>query len=128
MSEGPAEDDIGRRARVWAALSNLFVDTDVSLLRQHIASELAATPYTEAELLQILRTEVGPVFFTNLLSIAGEWVGWTPEEARPLVLRYLRSPPPLRWLRRHLSGAVVERAIADHWASIRALRILAREP
>lgn len=128
MSESSAEDDIDHRARVWAALSNLFVDTDVSLLRQYIARELAAAPHADTELLLILRNEAGPVFFTNLLSIAGEWAGWTPDEARVLVLRYLRSPSPLRWLRRHLSRAIVERAIADHWSSIRALRVLEREP
>ncbi len=128
MSVSLTNDEIEARAPVWAALSNLFVDTDVSLLRDHIATELAASPYSDAELLQILRQEAGPTFFANLLSVAGEWVGWDAAEASAKVCGYLNQPPALRWLQRILSKGVVERVIATEWPSIRALRILEREP
>jgi hypothetical protein len=74
--------DNGARATrwpVWEALSTLFLDTDVSLLREYRASVLAASPYTVAEIEAILTEEVFPVGRWNLLSIAGEWAGFDLE-------------------------------------------------
>lgn len=114
--------EVEKRAPVWAALSNLFLDTDIALLHAYIAKELAASPYADDELLQILRTEAGPTFGTNMFSIAGEWVGWSAAEARELVTGYLRLPSPLQWFRRFVTRGVVEHVIASDWPRIRALR------
>ena len=59
------------------ALSDLFLDTELQPEdHQRIARVLAASGYSEAELEQILRSEVGPVLLPNLLSIAGNWAGF----------------------------------------------------
>lgn len=74
--------DSGARATrrpVWEALSTLFLDTDVSLLREYRASVLAGSPYTISEIEAILTDEVFPVCRWNLLSIAGEWAGFDTE-------------------------------------------------
>jgi hypothetical protein len=64
------------RRPVWEALSTLFLDTDVALLREHRANVHAASPYTISEIEAILTDEVFPVCRWNLLSIAGEWAGF----------------------------------------------------
>jgi hypothetical protein len=64
---------------VWEALSTLFLDTDVSLLRHYRAEILTASPYSLPEIEEILADEVFPVCHWNLLSIAGEWAGFDPE-------------------------------------------------
>jgi hypothetical protein len=100
----------------------LFLDTDITLLHAYVATELAASPYSDEQLLHILRTEAGPTFATNLFSVAGEWVGWNAEEARGLVTAYVHSPSWLRLLRRLMTSRVVEHAINDHWQFIRPHR------
>ena len=114
-----SEPDLARRAIVWAAFSNLFVDTDISGLRNYMAQELAKSGYSDAELLEILRQEAGPAFAANLFSIAGEWVGWNEDEARTIVLTYFGWWPWRRWMRRLSTKPIVERAITDHWQFIR---------
>jgi hypothetical protein len=113
-----SDEELSSRSPVWAALSNLFVDSDVYLLHAFIARELRQSAYTESELLEILRQEAGPTFFPNRLSIAGEWVGYDAAEARRLVVDYSRLPTPLKYLRRLISTGFVERVIADHWTAI----------
>lgn len=72
----PSFDDLESRTPVWCALSDLFLDTDVSLLREFTANTLAKSPYSMDELEDILRFEVYPVCKYNLLSVAGEWAGF----------------------------------------------------
>ena len=76
--------DLANRRPVWEALSTLFLDTDISLLREYRAKLLAESPYEIDEIERILRDEVFPVCSWNMLSIAGEWAGFEPEwlEAR----------------------------------------------
>jgi hypothetical protein len=61
---------------VWAALSDLFLDTelDEAALR-HIALKLVESDYTDEELADILYGEVFPVCIWNMRSVAGEWAG-----------------------------------------------------
>lgn len=71
--------DLEARRPVWDALSTLFLDTELSLLRDHRARLLAESPYTLEELDQILRDEVFSVCSLNQASIAGEWLGFDPD-------------------------------------------------
>lgn len=72
----PPSKDISRRRPIWAALSDLFLDTelDESALR-HIAQKLAESEYSDDELANILYGEVFPICIWNLRSVAGEWAG-----------------------------------------------------
>ncbi|HRO03246.1 MAG TPA: hypothetical protein PLS69_06540 [Terricaulis sp.] len=112
------ESELERRSQVWAAMSELFIDSDVTLLHAHIARELRKHTYNDTELLHILVREAGPASYPNMLSVAGEWIGYEPAEARAIVLRYLRLPAPLRWLRRIAGAALVNGVIDAHWNAI----------
>ena len=74
------------RECVWTAMADLFLDTDVRIWYVHTARVLAESPFSLAELREILDTEVTPALQGNLLDIAGEWAGfdndWVIKEIR----------------------------------------------
>jgi hypothetical protein len=85
------------RIPVWNALSGLYLDTDVAADRDHIASTLAASPFSIEALHDMLMYDVHPALYPNLLSVAGEWAGfdqaWLLER-----ITAVRAQP--RWRRR----------------------------
>ena len=80
------------RRPVWDALADLFLDTDTSLARSWRVRMLAASPYSVAELEQILIDEVYPICRSNLWSVAGEWAGFDSHWLEGRILRRLQSP------------------------------------
>jgi len=80
------------RRPVWEVLSDLFLDTDVSLSRTWRASQLAASPYSIAELELVLVEEVYPICKYNLMSVAGEWAGFDLDLLERTIVTRLRSP------------------------------------
>ena len=71
-----AAEDLVNRRPVWEALSELFIDTEISLNRLWRVDALAASPYSIEELEHILIDEVYPICKYNLFSVAGEWAGF----------------------------------------------------
>lgn len=100
----PAHEDLEHRQPVWEALSDMFLDTDVSATRAWRVGILAASHYSIDELQQILVDEVYPVCRMNLWSVAGEWAGFDPDWLQRSILRRTRSP--LRSLRRFSLGRI----------------------
>jgi hypothetical protein len=88
----PAFYDLRQRRPVWEALSDLFVATDVTRTRRWRVRTLAASPYSVAELEQILIDEVYPICHVNLWSVAGVWAGFDQYWLEHQILRRLRSP------------------------------------
>lgn len=68
--------DLDTRIPVWTALSELYLDTDVTLSYASIVQTLAAAPYPVDTLRAILIDEVHPALCGNLLQVAGEWAGF----------------------------------------------------
>ncbi len=56
-----------------------------------MARVLSASGYSEPELEQILRWEVGPVLLPNLFSVAGEWAGFDLQWLETEILRRERT-------------------------------------
>ncbi|MBP2301240.1 DUF7079 family protein [Azospirillum picis] len=77
-AEGRAHPHLEERRAVWEALSMMYLDADVASSREWRIAALAASPYSPTEMDAILRDEVHPVCFPNLLSPAGEWSGFDP--------------------------------------------------
>jgi hypothetical protein len=110
----PTEEQIIERMPVWRALADFFLDDDLSshdLAR--IASDLAQSRYTEAQLFAILRHEVYPACSMNLVSVAGAWGAWGDDWIRERIApRYDRRPrfylPAFHW-----------NAIRDHWEIVK---------
>lgn len=69
--------DIESRIPVWMAMSELFLDTELTESDWiRIADTLAASGYSIRELEGILQDEVAAVCEANLRSGAGEWSGF----------------------------------------------------
>lgn len=73
------EAELVTRKPIWVALSDLFLDTDVTLSYDYIVRVCAESRYTTEELKFILDNEVAPAVSDNLLSVAGEWAGFDEE-------------------------------------------------
>jgi hypothetical protein len=117
-------EEIERRVPVWTALSELFLDTQFDdATCRHVAEQLRGCGYSLGEVEQILRDEVAPAFFPNLL-VAGEWAGWTADQVRDIVLSHLkqeaRVPRLAAGLLRRWHQWKMKPIIRD-WASVKAL-------
>ena len=94
----PAQDVANRRP-VWAAFSQLYVDTELSAEdSERIADTLSRSPYAVETLQHILFTEVHPICVTNRLQVAGVWSGFDPHwlQQRILQRQYARFRWPAR--------------------------------
>lgn len=103
------------RESVWLALSELWLDTELSESgRAAIARTLAISGFPVDELEAIYRLEVAPVVWTNTWVTAGVWEGFDPDwlfEACRRNQRRRHSPwhrLRCRLLRNAMIGAVEE--------------------
>lgn len=103
-------DEVSRRAPVWAAMSELFLDTKLSEQElSAITASIKQAGYSAEEAEEILIHEVAPVFSANLLDFAGEWLPWDEDEVVDLILAKLAKTrqsttmtAPRRWFRRRM--------------------------
>lgn len=81
------EAELAPRRRVWIAMADLFLDTDVRIHYIDVVRVLAASPYSLDELWTILDQEVTPALQSNLMQVAGEWAmfpdDWVVEQVEP---------------------------------------------
>lgn len=69
-----------RRLKVWQALSELFLDTEIdNATFAYVAKAIIESEYSPGDIQTILWGEVFPALESNLRSVAGEWVGWTDD-------------------------------------------------
>jgi hypothetical protein len=99
--------DLARRRIAWAALSELYLDTEFDADdRARLCDGLCASGYDIDQLEQILYRELHPVLLSNLLSVAGEWIAFDQDALaqRVLARRFRRarvSIVPGAWLVRN---------------------------
>ena len=86
----PAEHDLENRRPVWAALSQLFLDTELEEEQlSFIAKVIKDSPYSAGETERILFREVYPVCIANLRSVAGEWTDFSEGELEEAIMKRL---------------------------------------
>ena len=120
------------RMPVWCVLSDLFLDTSFEDADyDRMAQALCRSPYTTAELEQILRNEVSPVFAWNLFDIAGEWAGWSEEDVRRLMSQWFEKAASKSPTAR-LKVRAAPRMVPDNWGPLaerlEALRVTPPDP
>ena len=74
-------EDIVRRRPVWAAMSDMFLDTEVRWDVPFVARRCAESGYDDETLERIFWVEVFPEAIGNMLQVAGECAGLTLDEA-----------------------------------------------
>lgn len=101
------------KQKLWIALSDLFLDTDVRLFFDHIIDEMAASGFTDEEVKCICMEEVAPALAFNLFDIAGEWCGfdqgWLIER-----IEHMQS----LGLRRFLNAMATKRYVDKVWKEL----------
>lgn len=114
-------EEIERRAPVWRALSDLFLDTELDEADFAIIAEtIRAAGLSADQAEEILRREVAPVFWMNLIQVAGEWTPWSESQARDLVCEHLRSRPRyLAWFD-SLKSPLRVAMVMPEWRQVRA--------
>ncbi|GGZ31055.1 hypothetical protein C8J23_11374 [Shewanella chilikensis] len=109
------------RQAVWSALSDLFLDTDVTLHYPGIIRVCALSPYSLKELEHILYREVAPVCGPNLFDVCGEWAGfdeqWLKEQ---ILLQLINSPNLWQRMKQHLAERMFNDYLAPHWQLLSA--------
>jgi hypothetical protein len=106
---------------VWCALSDLYLDTDVTMSYDAIADTLACTPFSIETLHQMLMYDVHPALYPNLVVVAGEWAGFDQQWLLDRIATVRRQS---RW-RRRLTHLHV-RWIRDDWRKVAALIVARR--
>jgi hypothetical protein len=93
-----SEAEIEARLPVWDAIADLFLDTVIDApLLQHIAGDLARSPFSIDELREIYLLEVAQVVHRNLKIVAGEWAGFGREWLRERIPAYVARGNRLHW-------------------------------
>lgn len=124
--------DLERRTPVWQAMSELFLDTDLSRERKRaIAMMLETSGYSQAELRIIYEREVAPVCYDSLLQADGAWgylEGGGLEQAIVRHLRQRQSYPNWWPFGRGRSKLGVEMTRREFSEVMRMVRRLRRDP
>ncbi len=110
------EQDWSSRRRVWAALSEVFLDTETRWAFPAVALTLLESPFSSAEQERIWRYEAVPEFRGNVLTMFGEWAALPLDEVS--LRRRARTAPTLwtRW------WSTAPRWLTAQWRGIVALR------
>jgi ornithine carbamoyltransferase len=86
------EEQIQKRRPLWVALSELWLDTELSAEDlERIARVMADSDLSIEELRRVYCVEVAPVVSPNLLIVAGEWVGFDEEWLSSRIASNLRD-------------------------------------
>jgi len=87
-------EETARRAPLWAALSDLFLDTEMQDAHYRgIRDAALAGGFDPVEVKTILTDEVAPVVGSNLLVVAGEWALFDPDWVVTRVQDHLSGRP-----------------------------------
>ena len=106
----PTLPDIERRKPVWVALSEFYLDIELSdddLKR--IMGVFAASGFGMDQIQEIERNEVRPVEGANLLSVAGVWSGFDQEWLSEAIIQRISKGPPTWWQRLWMRDTQTER-------------------
>jgi hypothetical protein len=105
------------RIKLWRALSDLFLDTEISdRTYQYIARVVQEDGYTSEEAEHVLWQEVYPVLKANLRSVAGVWTGWSDD----WLLANIKVSSNLAQRTAVMGESDIIREISSCWDKVRA--------
>jgi hypothetical protein len=114
-----SNDELKRRRPVWIALSDLWLDTELSDSDlTHIASVMDESGYSIEELRSIYMDEVAPVVYRNLLSFAGVWDGFDEKWLVEKITKLLRKQNIFIRLKHKVMRKIMLYATEDHWKEL----------
>lgn len=118
------EQQIQARMPLWEALSSLWLDTEVTDPDlEWIARVMADSGLTIEELWRVYSYEVAPVVSMNVYSVAGQWLGFSPDWLRTEIVRNLRDRPRRTrfWTLFPITRCLMLSQTDDHWKKLVAI-------
>lgn len=115
------EQQIQKRRPLWVALSELWLDTELSGEDlERIARIMADSDLNIEQLRRVYLVEVAPVVSSNLVAIAGEWSGFDEEWLCSQIVSNLRDRPRRTrfWSWFPLTRGPMLYATERHWARL----------
>ncbi len=112
--------DIAERSKIWIALSDLYLDTELQeYTYRHIAKIIAESSYTLSQVRQIDKTEVFPVLYPNMLSSLGVWDGFHTTWLIETIQKKIAQENFLNRITRNLTYRLFKKTFAADWEKIR---------
>ena len=118
------EQHIQARLPLWEALSDLWLDTQLSDVdMEGIARVMDESGLTIEELWRVYSYEVAPAVYMNVYSVAGEWAGFSPDWLRAQIVRNLRDRPRRTrfWTLFPITRCLMLSQTDDHWKKLVAI-------
>lgn len=118
------EQHIQARLPLWSALSDLWLDTQLSEKHlEGIARVMDESGLTIEELWRVYSYEVAPVVSINIYSPAGQWLGFSPDWLRTQIVRNLRDRPRRTrfWTLFPITRCLMLSQTGDHWKELVAI-------
>jgi hypothetical protein len=115
------EQQIQKRRPLWVALSELWLDTELSGEElERIARIMADSDLNIEQLRRVYLVEVAPVVSSNLVAIAGEWSGFDEQWLCSQIVSNLRDRPRRTrfWSWFPLTRGPMLYATERHWARL----------
>ncbi|WP_162428320.1 DUF7079 family protein [Pontibacter pudoricolor] len=114
--------EIERRKPVWSALSEFYLDTELSKEEiSRIAKVFSESKFSFEELKEINYSEVGPVVITNLYSTAGVWNGFDKEWLFEQIIKRLNKKKGkglLAKMFRPVYRKQIDKFCSDYWQAV----------
>lgn len=88
-----SDREIERRFPLWDALANLYLDTQSDDFVPLVVKAAHEGGFSLDEVEDILRWEVRPALYFNLLDVAGQWAGWHSDWLVQRILEVKAHPP-----------------------------------
>jgi hypothetical protein len=114
--------EIERRKLVWSALSEFYLDTELSKEEiSRIAKVFIDSKFSVEELKEINYSEVGPVVITNLYSTAGVWNGFDQEWLYEQITGRIKKKKGVGLLAkmfRSFYRKQVDKLCSDYWQAV----------
>ena len=121
---GTKNIDVERRRPVWAAISDLWRDTEIQDYEiEHLATVLVESRYTKDELHEIYAFEVAPVVWRNLTTaVPSVWAGfdedWLAEEILKVIERQRRSVMYRYYVRSTIGERMRTFVVKEDWLKV----------
>ena len=114
---------------IWCTLSDLFVDTEVSVRLERISDVCAKSNFSIDEITDMLYSEVAPVCMPNLLTVVGEWTGFDEEQLVKKIINYLNTQQSaMKKLFKPKWGLIARLYIGKDWLKVAKLIEEKRSP
>jgi hypothetical protein len=114
-----SEKEIALRKPIWLALSELYLDTELSETDlENIAAVIVEKNLTIAEAKKIDKYEVFPILLPNVLSVAGDWAGFDKDWLFEKIIHHFKANSKISLVTIEISDFLFKGINKKYWKQI----------